>query len=247
MDADQRKASPDPFPWYKIYVQDLFYTSTGSLRNLLQSAFRNPSAVTGRTVNNRQDVMQIVDSTTNIISPESNDNSQSSALCDPNVEEDLQLGHLGSSMLSLTSWDSVSTLNYPMGNKPLDRIPNRTLFNATSRKSGTGSAVWETASHLGVSTHEDMRRSFRLPVRRHLPGLSGGESGSRKLQKKPKKYKLGAMSHLFQRPSIARGSEVVGDSTGDVSLSCPPPPQPQAPSRPSTSRRESLLRGLFSR
>ncbi|THD25749.1 Protein ect2 [Fasciola hepatica] len=219
--------------------QGTVLTSSGSLRNLFQSAFRNQSSTSSRTANNRMEILKVIDSEA---PSEANDGvAPSASLCEPGLDEDLQLVHLGSSMLSLTSWDSVSTLNYPVRNKPVDRILNRTLFSASGRKSGTGSAVWETASHLGVSTHEDMRRSFRLPVRRHLVGLTGGDSGSRKLQKKTKKYKLGAMSHLFQRPSVARGPNEAEETIGEAPLLGP------SQSRPSTSRRESLLRGLFSR
>ncbi|TPP65804.1 Protein ect2 [Fasciola gigantica] len=219
--------------------QGTVLTSSGSLRNLFQSAFRNQSSTSSRTANNRMEILKVIDSEA---PPEANDGmAPSASLYEPGLDEDLQLVHLGSSMLSLTSWDSVSTLNYPVRNKPVDRILNRTLFSASGRKSGTGSAVWETASHLGVSTHEDMRRSFRLPVRRHLVGLTGGDSGSRKLQKKTKKYKLGAMSHLFQRPSVAKGPNEAEETIGEAPLLGP------SQSRPSTSRRESLLRGLFSR
>lgn len=225
-----------------MFVIHLPQTSGGSLRNLFQSAFRNQSSVSGRVPNNRMEILHSTDRNSETPPEASGGVAPPAPSDEPDLDDELQLvHHLGSSMLSLTSWDSVSTLNCPIRNKPVDRIRNRTLFGASGRQNGTGSAVWETASHLGVSTHEDMRRSFRLPVRRHLAGLAGGDSGSRKLQKKTKKYKLGAMSHLFQRPSISKESPVTEISTGEV------PSMGSLHSRPSTSRRESLLRGLFSR
>ncbi|KER27426.1 hypothetical protein T265_05531 [Opisthorchis viverrini] len=138
---------------------------------------------------------------------------------------------LGGSMVSLASWNSVSTLDCPQSSD------NR--FHRLQANDGS-SAVCETVSHIGVTTREDLRRSFRIPTAvRHL-GSSHGGASRREGQKKQKKHKMSSIGHLFQRPSVIAkpvGATVVPTSTSNQ---CPA-------TKVNPSRRESLLRGIFSR
>ncbi|KAF8565116.1 hypothetical protein P879_03726, partial [Paragonimus westermani] len=152
---------------------------------------------------------------------------------------------LGGSMMSLTSWDSVATLDIPAASN------GGAEYRPARSQNPTGSAVWETASHLGVSTREDMRRSFRLPFTRNLPSLGQGHEASKKVQKKSKKHKLPGLSHLFQKPSSTVTNVLRPISQNDGTKLVPGSESAsvvqlrQMKSNP--SRRESLLRGIFSR
>ncbi|CAH8648802.1 unnamed protein product [Schistosoma guineensis] len=150
-------------------------------------------------------------------------------------DDDVPFSQLGSSLLSLTSLDSLSTLDNPVNR--VDVISNR---NTPNLKCRAGSAVWESASHLGFSTSDDVRHSFRSPSGSFLGGFD--EGCSRKHGKKQKKPKLRAVSQMFQRSSImvkAKESRKIGSEKIDAELNS----QNSLPS----SRRDSLFRGLFFR
>ncbi|CAH8678359.1 unnamed protein product [Schistosoma rodhaini] len=150
-------------------------------------------------------------------------------------EDDVPFSQLGSSLLSLTSLDSLSTLDNPVNR--VDVISNR---NTPNLKCRAGSAVWESASHLGFSTSDDVRHSFRSPSGSFLGGFD--EGCSRKHGKKQKKPKLRAVSQMFQRSSImvkAKESRKIGSDKINTELNS----QSSLPS----SRRDSLFRGLFFR
>ncbi|CAH8658565.1 unnamed protein product [Schistosoma curassoni] len=154
---------------------------------------------------------------------------------DLNDDDDVPFSQLGSSLLSLTSLDSLSTLDNPVNR--VDVISNR---NTPNLKCRAGSAVWESASHLGFSTSDDVRHSFRSPSGSFLGGVD--EGCSRKHGKKQKKPKLRAVSQMFQRSSImvkAKESRKIGSEKIDAELNS----QNSLPS----SRRDSLFRGLFFR
>ncbi|CAH8665202.1 unnamed protein product [Schistosoma bovis] len=154
---------------------------------------------------------------------------------DLNDDDDVPFSQLGSSLLSLTSLDSLSTLDNPVNR--VDVISNR---NTPNLKCRAGSAVWESASHLGFSTSDDVRHSFRSPSGSFLGGFD--EGCSRKHGKKQKKPKLRAVSQMFQRSSImvkAKESRKIGSEKIDAELNS----QNSLPS----SRRDSLFRGLFFR
>ncbi|CAH8872089.1 unnamed protein product [Trichobilharzia szidati] len=151
-------------------------------------------------------------------------------------DDEIGFSELGSSLLSLTSLDSLSTLDNPLHR--VDVIPNR---NAPNLRCRAGSAVWESVSHLGFSTSDDVHRSFRSPSGSFLGGLD--EACSKKHGKKQKKPKLRAVSQMFQRSSIIaktkESRKVNNNDTVDSELN----PQTSLPA----SRRDSLLRGLFFR
>ncbi|CAH8676459.1 Protein T2, variant 2 [Schistosoma haematobium] len=154
---------------------------------------------------------------------------------DLNDDDDVPFSQLGSSLLSLTSLDSLSTLDNPVNR--VDVVSNR---NTPNLKCRAGSAVWESASHLGFSTSDDVRHSFRSPSGSFLGGFD--EGCSRKHGKKQKKPKLRAVSQMFQRSSImvkAKESRKIGSEKIDAELNS----QNSLPS----SRRDSLFRGLFFR
>ncbi|CAH8660428.1 unnamed protein product [Schistosoma bovis] len=154
---------------------------------------------------------------------------------DLNDDDDVPFSQLGSSLLSLTSLDSLSTLDNPVNR--VDVISNR---NTPNLKCRAGSAVWESAGHLGFSTSDDVRHSFRSPSGSFLGGFD--EGCSRKHGKKQKKPKLRAVSQMFQRSSImvkAKESRKIGSEKIDAELNS----QNSLPS----SRRDSLFRGLFFR
>ncbi|CAL8082938.1 unnamed protein product [Calicophoron daubneyi] len=137
------------------------------------------------------------------------------------------------STMSLTSWDSVFTLD------GTDRISSGNVCSG-GLKASTGSAVWETASHLGIITQDDSRRSFRLPLSAH--------EDSKKFGKKPRKHKFGVFPALFQKRSAVRPLEASPRENIDVNASANVATQPGTSSiKPTTSRRESLLRGIFLR
>lgn len=149
-------------------------------------------------------------------------------------DDDVPFSQLGSSLLSLTSLDSLSTLDNPVNR--VDVISNR---NTPNLKCRAGSAVWESAG-LGFSTSDDVRHSFRSPSGSFLGGFD--EGCSRKHGKKQKKPKLRAVSQMFQRSSImvkAKESRKIGSEKIDAELNS----QNSLPS----SRRDSLFRGLFFR
>ncbi|CAH8659460.1 unnamed protein product [Schistosoma margrebowiei] len=154
---------------------------------------------------------------------------------DLNDDDDVPFSQLGSSLLSLTSLDSLSTLDNPVNR--VDVISNR---NTPNLKCRAGSAVWESTSHLGFSTSDDVRHSFKSPSGSFLGGFD--EGCSRKHGKKQKKPKLRAVSQMFQRSSImvkAKESRKIGSEKNDADLNS----QNSLPS----SRRDSLFRGLFFR
>ncbi|CAH8671842.1 unnamed protein product [Schistosoma haematobium] len=154
---------------------------------------------------------------------------------DLNDDDDVPFSQLGSSLLSLTSLDSLSTLDNPVNR--VDVVSNR---NTPNLKCRAGSAVWESAGHLGFSTSDDVRHSFRSPSGSFLGGFD--EGCSRKHGKKQKKPKLRAVSQMFQRSSImvkAKESRKIGSEKIDAELNS----QNSLPS----SRRDSLFRGLFFR
>ncbi|CAH8660307.1 unnamed protein product [Heterobilharzia americana] len=150
-------------------------------------------------------------------------------------EDEIPFSQIGSSMLSLTSLDSLSTLDNPLHH--VDVIPNRNNQNLKYR---AGSAIWESVSHLGFNTSDDVRCSYRSPSGSFLGGL--GETCSRKYGKKQKKPKLRAVSQLFQRSSLVtktKESRKMSTSKNNSGTSS----QTSLPN----SRRDSLLRGLFFR
>ncbi|CAI2736241.1 unnamed protein product [Schistosoma spindalis] len=154
---------------------------------------------------------------------------------DLNDDDDVPFSQLGSSLLSLTSLDSLSTLD-----NPVNRVDVISNLNTPNLKCRAGSAVWESASHLGFSTSDDVRHSFRSPSGSFLGGFD--EGCSRKHGKKQKKPKLRAVSQMFQRSSImvkAKESKKIGSEKINVELNT----QNSLPS----SRRDSLFRGLFFR
>lgn len=167
----------------------------------------------------------------------------------------------GNSMISLTSWDSNSTLDNALHG--LDTIAHRKhggLFNSKCR--ATNSTIWETASHLGISTttnhgmddyYSSSNQRQRNSALRSPSITSQYELDSNRLknkQKKQKKPKLRAVSQLFQRSSMlvkSRDSRnklsTGGSMQSEVSIG------PSCPTNENvcSSRRDSLLRGLFFR
>ncbi|CAH8665912.1 unnamed protein product [Dicrocoelium dendriticum] len=167
--------------------------------------------------------------------------------CHLDPTETSPYGRLGGSMVSLTSWDSVCTMDVPQTSDALTGFSNARFWSKPSKpKASTGSAVWETASHLGVSTTEESRRSFRLPL---MKNHSKDNDEVRKRHKKREKRKLGPLGHLFHRPSSTtnilqhidtnRNAADVPDA--DITMTH------SRSIKSSASRRESLLRGIFSR
>ncbi|KAF7260541.1 hypothetical protein EG68_01905 [Paragonimus skrjabini miyazakii] len=219
--------------------------SNSSFRNLFSSALRNQAS--NLTHCSSQLILSSVERKPPCSQPAPDCAKDIIIADDGNLDSSnlMPYTRLGGSMMSLTSWDSVATLDIPTTSN------GGAEFRPARSQNPTGSAVWETASHLGVSTHEDMRRSFRLPFTRHLPSLGQGHEASKKVQKKSKKHKLPSLSNLFQKPSSTVTNVLrpinQNDSTKLVSGSESASAVQLRQMKFNPSRRESLLRGIFSR
>ncbi|KAK4475255.1 hypothetical protein MN116_002329 [Schistosoma mekongi] len=150
-------------------------------------------------------------------------------------EDDVPFSQLGGSLLSLASLDSLSTLD-----NPIHRVDVISSRNTPNLKCRAGSTVWESVSHLGFSTSDDVRHPFKSPSGSFLGGFD--EGCPRKHGKKQKKPKLRAVSQMFQRSSLmVKAKESMKMSSDKINSEL------NAQNALPSSRRDSLFRGLFSR